>query len=292
MWTKIDYEKLGEAVNGTVRFLDDCIDVSINNYNNKKSEEVMNSKRKIGLGICGFADMLIKMDISYDSDTAEQEAANIMSFINYKSKQASIDLAKKRGRFPAFKDKETRYHNGFIAERYGKYSTETVSSKEWKKLSREINQYGIRNCSTTAIPPTGRSSAIIGASAAIEPYFNLTLTEEMQEDLRAKLVDCGVKNEIDAIITKGREGRLSSKDLPAAISSIYKTCLEISPQRHLRVVAMLQKFTDESIAKTVNMAENSTPADVLGVYLQAYELGLKGITTYRNNSRTNQPKPG
>ncbi len=277
---KIDYDSLKDVIYDGVRFLDDTLDISISRYGNRKSENIMNQKRKIGLGICGLADVFIKCGIPYDSEEALDLSADLMSFITYNSKKASIKLGKERGIAPAFE--KSKLKQDFIEKKYGKYATNTVGKQDWKNLSEEIKAKGIRNMITTILPPTGRSSMIIYASPAIEPIFSLELNDEMRRDLMNKLKKRGLPFE-------NLPTTINKKDLPSDLKEIYKTCLEIDPISQIKICSALQKFTDGAISKTININSTSTPNDIRKIYLQAYEMGLKGITIYRDGSKNLQP---
>lgn len=290
---QIEYEKLRGTIDNVVRFLDDALEKSIENYGNKKSEDIMVQKRKIGVGICGFADLLIRLEMSYDSEEARNIAQDIMSFVNYNTKVASVKLAKERGAFPAFYHPETKMGEGYITQRYGGLESRTVSKQDWKKLDEEIQKYGIRHVSTTALPPTGRSSTIIGTSPSIEPLFSLELTDLVKETLDKMLKERGYPNDfVNHVYEQVEQDECCGKikNMPENVKAVFKTCLEISPEAHLTMVAEFQKFTDESVAKTVNVANNTSPQEVKEIYMKAYDLGLKGITVYRDGSKAFQPK--
>ena len=267
----IDYALLGETVEMSVELLDNALEITARNIGNERSAELIRMKRKIGVGVCGFSDMLLSLELPYDSEEALSFAEDLMSFINYHSKLSSVALAEKRGPFPAFDDPETR--KDLIVGRYLNLNSNTVRDREWKQLEDKIYSSGIRNVSTTAIPPTGKSSLIIGASPSIEPLFRLSL-----DDVRNYLSENSIKP-VD------QTGSCQKTDFPERIKNIYKTCLELSPEAHLKMVAAFQKYTDESIAKTVNLPNNCTPEDIMRIYLLAYDLGLKGITVFRDGCK-------
>ena len=267
----INYECLEETVEMSVKLLDNALEITAKNIGNEKSEELIRMKRKIGIGVCGFSDMLVSLGLPYDSKEAQSLAEDLMSFINYASKKSSVALAEERGPFPAFDDPETR--RDLILRRYLDLNSNTVKKSDWKKLEASIYSSGIRNVSTTAIPPTGKSALIIGASPAIEPIFRLS-----PDDVRGYLSGSALK-------TVEQTGSCQKTDIPKNIRNIYKTCLELSPEAHIQMVAAFQKYTDESIAKTVNLPTNTTPEDVMRTYLLAHDLGLKGITIFRDGCK-------
>ncbi len=235
---KIDYKELKRTIFLTVRFLDDIVEYNISRYSNAISKNITKDKRKIGLGVCGFADLLKKLNLPYNSKEARNVAENLFSYINYYSKKASVKLAKERGTFGKFRESKYVTEKNII-RKYSKKPTEKVSKNQWIELEKEIKKNGIRNCSTIALPPTGRSSLIIKASQSIEPHF-----EEM---------------------------------------------LGISPENQILMTASIQKFVDESISKTVNVSENTTPKQIKGIIKKAIVLNLKGVTIYRDESRSYQP---
>ncbi len=285
---QIGYEKLRDTISDVVLMLDNSLEISKANINNEKSADMIGKKRKIGVGLCGFSDMLISMGVPYDSQEATDLAKDIMSFINYESKVASVNLAKERGAFPAFYDKETR--RDVITRRYLDKESRTVKAEDWETLRQDIDTYGIRHVSTTALPPTGRSSMVIGASPSIEPAFRLTVNDMLKQSMEENARLHGYFGDLGEIYQTIEEtGSCQQSNLPDAIKEIYKTCLEISPDAHLNIVAGFQKYTDDSIAKTVNLPSLSTPDAIKDTYTQAYELGLKGITVYRDGCKDSQP---
>ena len=285
----VDYEGLKDAVHKMVLMLDNALDISISNFENEKSTEIMSRKRKIGVGVCGFSDMLFSLGIQYDSEEARGIAEDVMSLVNYESKKASVELAKERGAFPAFHDTETKRE--LITERYLGNSSNTVSSKDWEQLRDDINQYGIRHVSTIALPPTGRSSMVIGASASIEPAFSLANNESLDGNLERHARENNYNgNMLSVYVEIDRTGSVQETDLPQEVKDIYKTCLELSPEAHLLMVATFQKYTDDSISKTINLPNNATADEIKKTYVDSYELGLKGITVYRDGCKQEQPK--
>jgi ribonucleoside-diphosphate reductase alpha chain len=277
-----NYEKLDVVTSNITEFLDNSLEYSIGKMDNESSKHIMTQKRKIGIGVCGVADAFQKLNISYDSKDALIFSEDVMSFINYVSKCKSVELAKERGTFPAFYDSETKREK--ILSRYLNTSTNTISAKDWDDLESKINIFGIRNVSTIALPPTGRSSYIIGASSGIEPIFRFSSSLVNNNPVYSELFEL---SESDLAILD-KTGSFKETSLDDEIKLVYKNCLEINPNDHLNVVSAFQKYTDDSISKTINMPENIDPYDIGKIYLKAYELGLKGITVYRNGS-LNQP---
>ncbi len=264
---QIDYPKLAETVKITVRFLDNVIDV--NKFPLPEIAEMTRKTRKIGLGVMGFADMLIKLGIPYDSEEALKVADEVMRFINDEAGNASAELAKERGVFPAFA--------GSIYDTPGRPQ--------------------VRNASCTTIAPTGTLSIIVGCSSGIEPLFALSYTRNILDG--AQLVEVNPYFEEAA-----RQGGFYSEELmqqlasgtklhevaevPDKIKRLFVTAHEITPEWHVRMQAAFQKSTHNAVSKTVNFPTKATREDITKVYMMAYEEGLKGITIYRDRSRDAQ----
>lgn len=236
---KIDYNELEKVSKTAVRGLDDVLEYNISRYENKTSQQVARDRRKVGVGICGFADLLAQMHLPYMSEEAKQIAEDLISFINYTSKKESVELSKERGAFGGFVDSKYQSQNDIVLK-FAEYDTRTISKSMWRELDKDIKEFGIRNCSTIALPPTGRSSYIIGASPSIEPYFS-----EM-------------------------------------LKTTYGAQLDL--------LSSFQKFTDESISKTINVAESTTTEEIENILLSSIDSNLKGITIYRDKSREAQPE--
>ncbi len=266
----IDYERLGRVVHKAVHFLDNVIDV--NRFPLPHIEEITKKTRKIGLGVMGFADMLIKLDVSYDSEKAIEIAEEVMGFIEEESLRASAELAKRRGNFPAYK--------GSI----------------W---DRPETPY-LRNATTTTIAPTGSISIIAGCSSGIEPLFAVAYTRRVLDGTELKEVHPLFKKaleehglsaeEIEKIIEQAlRTGSVAKiEEVPKEIRRLFVTAFDISPEQHLRIQAAFQRHVHNAVSKTINFPQEATQEDIRRAYLLAYELGLKGVTVYRYGSRPRQ----
>ncbi len=265
--TEVDYPKLAKTVKLAVRFLDNVIDV--NKFPLPEIEEMTRKSRKIGLGVMGFADMLIRLGIPYDSEEALQVASDIMHFINEKAYQASAELAKERSVFPAFAG-----------------SIHDVPSGQ-----------RVRNASCTTIAPTGTLSIIAGCSSGIEPLFALSYTKNILDG--SQLVEVNpyfeavAKNEgfySEELMKQLADGvHLSDIDgVPDKSKRLFVTAHDISAEWHVRMQAAFQKSTHNAVSKTVNFPREATREDIACVYMLAHEEGLKGITIYRDGSREGQ----
>jgi ribonucleoside-diphosphate reductase alpha chain len=261
---KIDTVNLKKAVHLMTRILDNALEISINNYSDERAKHVMLQKRKIGIGICGLADLFIKKNILYDSNEARTLALDIVTLINFESKKASHELGRIRGSFKAMEVSLENKHLSsptFVEKKYGSLSTKYVTQKNWVSLSKRILRTRfLRHSSTTALPPTGRSAMIIDASTGIEPIFSL------------------------------EEYLLLHPDLKKSHRRFLQTAKNILPNGHLHMAARVQKGVDESISKTINLHSKMTPHDIKNIYRNAWNLGLKGITIYREGSKKIQPK--
>lgn len=256
---KIDYASLAGDIRSAVRFLDNAIDV--NKYPLPAIEAMHKGNRKIGLGVMGWADMLILLGISYNSRKAFRRARELMKFFRDKAREASLELAEQRGIFPNFK--------GSIYDAPG--------------MPR------VRNATTTTIAPTGTLSIIADCSSGIEPLFALSYkrlildTElyEINKSFFRVAKEHGFYSEEleEKIIKKGSLKGLP--EVPSDIRRMFKTAHEIPPEDHLEMQAAFQEFTDNAVSKTINMPKRARKEDVANTYLLAYEKGLKGITIFR-----------
>ncbi len=265
--TRIDYEKLKTVVHNSVRFLDDVIDM--NNYPLNEIRQMTMGNRKIGLGVMGFADMLIRLGIPYDSDEALAVGQEVMNFIREEATAASCFLARERGPFPNY----------------------AVSAYPEKESAPR------RNATTTTIAPTGTISIIAGCSSGIEPIFALSYIRNVLDNdhlveghplfeaemRRRDLYSVEKMKEISAAGSlRGVEG------IPEEVRRVFVTAHDISPEAHLRMQAAFQKYTDNAVSKTVNFPADATKEDIRKVFVLAYRLGCKGVTVYRDRSRDEQ----
>lgn len=263
---QIDFDKLGDLVDTAVHFLDNVIEV--NKYPLKVIEEMTKKTRKIGLGVMGFADMLIKLGIPYNSEEAINTADKVMKFINERSKKASAELAKVRGTFPA-------------------YGISTYAKKGMK----------LRNATTTTIAPTGTISIIAGVSSGIEPLFAVSFVRNVMDNdelpevnpLFEKVAKERGFYSVDLMRKIARMGSVKHiEEIPEDVRRVFVTAHDIEPIWHIRMQATFQKHTDNAVSKTVNFRKEATREDVRQVYMLAYKLGCKGVTIYRDGSRESQ----
>ncbi len=260
--TKLDYESLKKDIKTAVRFLDNSIDV--NKYPIPEIEKMHKGNRKIGLGVMGWADMLMLHGVPYNHKKAFRLAGDLMKFIRDAAREASVELAHARGVFPNFK--------GSI------YETDDMPR--------------VRNATTTTIAPTGTLSIIADCSSGIEPLFalaykRLILDSELfeinkyffetaknqgfySEDLREKVIAKGYLRGI--------------KEVPGKLKKLFKTAHEIPPEDHIEMQACFQEHTDNAVSKTINMPYRSKKEDVAKAFLLAYEKGCKGITIFRHGT--------
>lgn len=262
----LDWRKLKDRVRWAIRFLDDVIEV--NKFPLPQIKEITLANRKIGLGVMGFADMLIQLGIPYNSRSATDFAGGLMRFIHKESQSASAALAGERGVFPNFK--------------------KSIYAKRNLRL---------RNATINTIAPTGTISIIAGCSSGIEPLFAISFIRNVlsgtklfeinplfkeiakkrgfyNKEIMAKIAQCGSLQNL--------------KGIPKDVKRIFVTAFDVKPRQHLRIQAAFQKYTDNSVSKTINLPADAAAEDVRKIYLMAYKLKCKGITIYRYGSKQKQ----
>lgn len=285
----VNFDKLKYIITLLTRALDDILEISIQKYSINESKSVMQAKRKIGIGICGFADMLLKLNISYASNHARDLLHDILNFISYHSKVTSTELAKFRGSFTEI-SKSKFMDESFIMRKYGQHNTPHVSALQWQQLATYIKETKLlRNATTSALPPTGRSATIIGASQSLEPIFSFYHpTDGIHPLLQEYLARNSLAENKSLLEEIKKTGVLA--DSPIHKAHPFITATQLNPSDHIQMIIVAQKAIDESISKTVNLPEETTPEEIALIYRQAYAAGLKGISIYRDNSRFYQPK--
>ncbi len=262
----VDYEGLKDAIDLSVRFLDNTIEKS--KYPLPEITDMVKGNRKIGLGVMGFADLLYQLNIPYNSDEALETAESVMRFIQETAHEASQKLAEERGTF-----------------------------KNWDKSIFKDKGIKFRNATTTTIAPTGTLSIISGCSSGIEPLFALSFMRNVMDN--DKLLEVNPHFEkiarergfyspelMDEISKKGSIQDLI--EIPEEVRDVFVTAHDVSPEWHIRMQAAFQKYTDNAVSKTVNLPHDATVEDVRKVYNLAYDLGCKGVTIYRDGSKENQ----
>ncbi len=291
----VNWDLLAKTTRTAIRFLDNVIE--INNYPLPQISEMVRNNRKIGLGVMGWADMLMKMGISYASKEGTKLASQVIEFIDYESKCESIELSKKRGRFKNFKG-SIYDHENYLYNKYKGKSAGIISDEKWKELDEQIKKYGIRNATTTCIAPTGTISMIASASGGIEPLFGLVFSRlimdgtemlEVNEIFKNYMISHGLYSEelMKKIAIDGSVAHID--EIPEDVKKIFVTAHDVSPYWHVKMQAAFQLHTDNAVSKTVNFVESATREDIEEAYVLAYKNHLKGITVYRNNSRFFQP---
>jgi ribonucleoside-diphosphate reductase alpha chain len=286
-----DFERLGEVVDTTIRFLDDVIEV--NNYPLAEIERMAKGNRRIGLGVMGWAEALVKLGIAYESPAALDFAEKLMGFINTRSLAASEKMAEERGAFPHWKD-----------------SIYDPESKFYRGETRHP-----RNCARTTIAPTGTIAIAAGLQGGgIEPFFGVAYTRYNAKALdalkngkqpEAKDVFFEVNPLFEEIAEKNNYWGMTKEvlfkkidanhkavrgiaEIPAPVQKLFATAHDVDVETHLKVQAAFQRHTDNGVSKTINMPNSAKVEDVRRAYLMAYELGCKGVTVYRDGCKSQQ----
>lgn len=261
---KIDFGRLEEVVHTAVHFLDNVIDM--NKFPLPQIEKMTKANRKIGLGVMGFADMLIQLGVPYNSQDAILKAEEVMDFIQVKSKEASAKLAEKRGNFPNI---DKSIYKGQL----------------------------MRNATTTTIAPTGTIGVITGSSQGIEPLYAIVYKRttpqftlfEPNKIFKKIAQEKGFYSESLLKEIFGRNGTIKEFDsIPKEVRDLFITAYELNPEEHVKIQAAFQKHVDNAVSKTINFPESAKVEDVKNSFILAYKNNCKGVTVYRNNSSEEQ----
>ena len=263
----MDWQGLARIANHATRFLDNVID--INSFPTPEIEQATLGNRKIGIGVMGLADALILLDIRYDSDQAVQFAEKVSRFITETAHETSEKLAEVRGPFPNWEGSiwDTQHHRP------------------------------MRNAACTTIAPTGSISILAGCSSGIEPVFSLVTKRRALEgreflEIHPLIEQWGRREGwmTDQVRRALEEGAPPKRigGFPRKLAEVLVTAHEVAPEWHVRIQAAFQKHVDNAVSKTVNLPASADTEDVDKVFRMAHELGCKGITVYRDNSRKGQ----
>ncbi len=262
----VAWDQLAEVVRIGVHFLDNVIDQNL--YPIPEIEAQSRKNRRIGLGVMGWADMLVRLRVPYNSDQAYALADRIMAFIENEARNHSSELAKRRGKFP-----------------------------NWENSVYARDNVSMRNATVTTVAPTGTISIIAGCSSGIEPYYAVAFERNVMEGtiltelnpLFGQIARNGGFLSDDLIAeVSGKRSIRDIDDIPEGVRAIFPTAADITPAEHLKMQAQFQKHCDSSVSKTINFPESASREDVRTAFSLAYQLGLKGVTIYRDNSRPNQ----
>jgi ribonucleoside-diphosphate reductase alpha chain len=301
---RVDWEKLRRSVELSTIFLDDVVEANAYVPAVPQLAEAAHRARRIGLGIMGLADLMYHAGVRYGSPEGQEFAAQVMEFIRYHAMQTSVELAEKRGPFPAIQ--------GSIYDGQGmkwqppkplaSYTWDwDRPSLDWGRIESGIRRHGIRNAAQTTIAPTGTIATVAGCEGyGCEPVFALAYIRHVNDngkDLKLTyaspsfekvLIEAGLDPEqrqavVDHVMEKGTCQGLP--EVPQAVRDIFVVSQDITAEEHVRLQAALQAFVDNSLSKTVNFPETAVEADVATAYQLAWEQGCKGITVYVTGSR-------
>ncbi len=258
----VKWEELEEITRTGIRFQDAVIDATY--YPFSANRQTQMSERRIGLGIMGLHDMLLYLGISYGSEESVHFIDVLMGMMAEWSYLESVELAKTNGSFPAF-DVEKFLQSGYMIQ----------MAQKRPHVTEAIRRYGVRNVTTMTIAPTGTTGTMVGCSTGCEPYYAWTYFRNSR---------LGMFEEHASIVTEYYDSHRNETSLP----DWFVTAMELTPEAHVRVQGALQRWIDSSISKTCNAPNSYTVEDTKRLYDMAYDLGCKGITIYRDGSRSEQ----
>jgi ribonucleoside-diphosphate reductase alpha chain len=302
----VDWEKLAGTVEQSVRFLDDVIDANGYVPEVRQLREAALRTRRIGLGITGLGDVLYQLRVRYGSEEARELAGQLMAFVRYTAMEASIELARERGPFPAiegsiYDPQDVRWQLPQPVEPFSRLDRWGLPTLDWEALIAGIRRYGIRNAAQTTIAPTGTRSTIAGIEAyGCEPVFALAYVRHMNDNgqdvelsyasplFRQALEEAGLGEAtreavIEQVAVSGSCQAVD--DVTEAVRRVFVVAQDIPAEEHVRMQAALQAFVDASISKTINFPADSTSDEVARAFRLAWELGCKGLTVYVTGSR-------
>ena len=274
----IDWDGMRRAVHLSIHFLDNVIDA--NRYPLAEIRDLARNIRRVGLGIMGWADLLVRLGVRYDSDEGVALARTVMGFIEEETRIASERLAEARGVFPAWEESiwgpDGKCARGADAERV--------------RPERRL-----RNCNLTTVAPTGTISIIAGCSGGIEPLFAVAFMRNQagvtMPDVNPDFVERAKREgwHSDDLMEKiAEQGHIHFDEVPPEVQDTFRTSHDITPEWHVRMQAAFQEHVDSAISKTTNFAHEATRTDVRKIYELAFETGCKGVTVYRDGSRPMQ----
>jgi ribonucleoside-diphosphate reductase alpha chain len=263
---RVDYERLAEVIPIAVRLLDNVIDM--NRYPLPEIEAMTKGNRKIGLGVMGFADLLIALGVPYDDEEALALGGQVMRFVWERARAASAELAKERGVFPNFKGSRL-----------------------------ESEGVRLRNATVTTIAPTGTLSIIADCSPGIEPLYGVSFVRTVMEDVRLhslhplfvrKARAAGIYSSRLIRAVSANESIQCLEEVPLRLRRLFVTAHDVPPAHHVRMQAAFQRYSDSGVSKTINLPPTATTKDVANAILLAYRSGCKGLTVFRSGSREKQ----
>ena len=288
-----DWQKYEETIRKTTRYLDNIIDVNL--YPIPEINEASKESRRIGLGVMGVADLLYKLRIPYNSKESYDLQSKLAEALTYFSMEESVELARSRGEFPLCP--QTEYPEGKIPVA-GYYERPREShTYDWDALIEKIKKHGIRNVLTTTVAPTGTLSMLAGCSSGMEPNFALSYEKRVtvgkffytNKIVEEALMEQGLyTDDLASKIAENYGSVRGIEEVPEWMQKVFVTAMDIHWSDHLLAQGVWQEWIGNAIAKTINMPYDASVTDVKAAYLLAHELGLKGITVYRDGSRHTQ----
>jgi len=290
----MNYSLLNKVVTIVVRALDNAVEYGISRYPSETSTTVAKMKRKIGIAVSGIADTLLYYQLPYGSSESLRLVRDVVSYVNYVSKCASVELARTRGSCGAMKyHKENAYYHDYLKNRYH-FSTRTVSKKDWEELNDRIKKTGmLRNILTITQPPAARVSFLMDCSFGIEPIFGFPSDPAIFSKSVRMFVEKNSKREASTILLRAsQDGSFKHTSLSSFSKRCLRSATELTPTEHIAMVSALagtDGVIDETASKTVNLPKTATVDDVFHTFILSHKKGLKNISVYRDGSYEDQP---
>jgi len=274
----LNFDLLGDVAECLTRVLDDALELSIVGSPIALTSSVLKAKRKIGISVCGLADVLLWLGVDYGSATSMALLRDVLATVNYRSKLASVNLARERGSFGSFGRSTYVSDPSFLARFCNPESR--VTDEEWRRLANSAMKHGLRNVMTTALPPAGRSALLLGVNPSIEPYLTLRSHNGWVLPLKKHLEEGRARMEEGTMRINRRRAMWPCEAMSE--TSLFRTATEMQVKDHLSILKVAARLVDDGVSKTINLPHDTTRQEVSDLFLDAWNAGVKAISVFRN----------